>query len=285
MGFDDGCLTHEHTEYEHSSEHWDAHLQLRFALRNAKTVLTRRRHHGPLTMQRPFYPEGGLCHVYLLHPPGGVVAGDRLGVDINAESGTRSLITTPGAGKFYRSVGKTARQNIRIQLQAEASLEWLPQETIVFNGARLQSSTQVHLAKGAGFIGWELTVLGRPAAQETFTEGEALLNWRFFRDGEPLFLEKMRLDASAYAALWGLRRRPVCATLFVYSANEEHLQAIRNMIGEHKDFSATLIEDLLICRAVGDNAASIRQFFEQIRAQVRRDIIGLDNYQPRIWAT
>ncbi len=86
-------------------------------------------------VQRPFYPEGGTCHVYLLHPPGGVVGGDQLELQVQSEPGSHALITTPAATKFYRAgphPHSLLQQNLQVR---DATLEWLPQETIVFDGA------------------------------------------------------------------------------------------------------------------------------------------------------
>ena len=135
---------------------WQAKLELGFAHQHGKTVLAHRRHVGPLTVQRPFYPEGDVCHVYLLHPPGGVVAGDCLTIDINAATDSAALVTTPAAGKFYRSDGKLARQQVSLTVAANATLEWLPQETIIYEGAQVASEMRLELAAGARFIGWEI---------------------------------------------------------------------------------------------------------------------------------
>ncbi len=113
---------------------WQAELHLGFSRKADKTLLSSRKHRGPLTVQRPFYPEGGLCHVYILHPPGGIVAGDKLLIDIAAGQDSQALVTTPAAGKFYRSEGKLARQNVVLKVADQAVLEWLPQETIFIRG-------------------------------------------------------------------------------------------------------------------------------------------------------
>src|SRR5262245_10241542 len=93
---------------------WEASLDLKFAARGARTVLARRASVGPLVVQRPFYPEGGVAHVYLVHPPGGVVGGDQLRLSVLAEEGAHALLTTPAATKFYRSDGRVARQRQEI---------------------------------------------------------------------------------------------------------------------------------------------------------------------------
>lgn len=264
---------------------WQAELHLGFIRKAQKTILAKRSHKGPLTVQRPFYPEGGLCHVYILHPPGGVVAGDCLLIDVHAADDTEALVTTPAAGKFYRSDGKQASQTVSIKVEAGAVVEWLPQETIVYQGARLCSTVDIELADDARFMAWEILALGRPAAGEGFESGEVLLNWQLHRNGQPIYLEKIRLDAEAFSANWGLNSQSSCGTFFASPANQEHLKAVRQLIGENKDLAVTLIDDLLICRAVNDKTAQVRQFFENVRALVRRDIVHRQPYAPRIWAT
>ena len=85
---------------------WQARLELSFQLSGGRTILARRQHVGPLIVQRPFYPEGPeVCHTYLLHPPAGIAAGDRIEAAVSVEEGAHVLLTTPGAAKWYRSGG------------------------------------------------------------------------------------------------------------------------------------------------------------------------------------
>ena len=96
---------------------WKAQLDLGFFQENHRTILRDRKHIGPLQIQKPFYPEDdGTCHLYLLHPPGGVVGGDQFEIRINVQSQARALITTPAAGKFYRSAGQDALQSQEIKV-------------------------------------------------------------------------------------------------------------------------------------------------------------------------
>jgi urease accessory protein len=269
-----------------SESGWKAELKLGFSHRSSsKTTLSKRSHKGPLTVQRPFYPEGGLCHVYLLHPPGGIVAGDQLSIDIQVDNNANTLITTPGAGKFYRSSGKQALQTVSLNVKENATLEWLPQETIIFEGARLVSTVHVDLAENARLIGWEILVLGRPAANESFNQGEALLNWHISRDGIPLFIEKMQLDSKAFLARWGLNGCSSCGTLFAVGASQANLDAVRLLIADTPRQGVTLIDDLLICRASADKSNTVRDFFEKVRTLIRKDIVRQEPYTPRIWAT
>jgi urease accessory protein len=264
---------------------WDAQLELGFELRNDKTVLAHRRHQGPLTVQRPFYPEGGVCHVYLLHPPGGVVAGDSLTITITAAVNSAALITTPAAGKFYRSSGPLAQQTVNLKVEDGAILEWLPQETIIYEGARVACKLSVNLEKGARFIGWEVIALGRPAANEGFTVGELSMSWQIFQGGELFYQERLCLDAKAFAARWGLNGHSACGTLFVFPATLTQLEKVQQLIGEATGLGVTLIDELLICRALDTRADRLRSFFQQVWAMLRPDVLQCKACEPRIWAT
>ena len=264
---------------------WQAKLELGFAHHDGKTVLAHRRHFGPLTVQRPFYPEGGVCHVYLLHPPGGVVAGDCLTINIKAGTDCAALVTTSAAGKFYRSDGKLARQQVSLTVSSNATLEWLPQETIIYEGARVESELRLDLAAGARFIGWEILVLGRPAANEGFTSGEVGMNWQIFRAGELFFRERLIIDAQAFAANWGLNGHSACGTLFACPVTAVQLEAVQQLIGESAGRGVTLIDDMLICRALDNRADRLRDFFQQVWRTLRPDVVQRDACAPRIWAT
>jgi len=264
---------------------WQAKLELGFAHQHSKTVLAHRRHVGPLTVQRPFYPEGGVCHVYLLHPPGGVVAGDCLTINIKAGTDSAALVTTPAAGKFYRSDGKLARQQVSLTVSSNATLEWLPQETIIYEGARVASEMRLDLAAGARYIGWEILVLGRPAATEGFTRGEAGMNWEIFRSGELFYRERLKIDAQAFAANWGLNGHSACGTLFACPVTAVQLEVVQQLIGESAGRGVTLINDMLICRALDNRADRLRDFFQHVWRTLRPDVVERDACAPRIWAT
>ena len=114
---------------------WKAELLLGFTARNGKTILSEKRADGPLVVQKPLYPEGGeVCHAIVVHPPGGIAGGDELRLSTRISSSGHALLTTPGAGKWYRSAGPWAGQQLAFEV--EGALEWLPRETIVFSGAR-----------------------------------------------------------------------------------------------------------------------------------------------------
>ena len=134
-----------------SGDGWRARLTLAFARKGGRTVPVQRSHFGPLMVQSPFYPEGAVCHMYLLHPPGGVAGGDLLQLDVVVGEGGEVLLTTPSATKVYRPAGKRSRINQSLRAKSGATIEWLPQETIVFSGADARSATRFELESGARF--------------------------------------------------------------------------------------------------------------------------------------
>ena len=150
---------------------WKAELALRFERADDRTVLAARRHDGPLVVQKPLYPEGGaVCHAIVIHPPAGIAGGDELALEARAGAGAHALLTTPGAGKWYRSAGPWARQRLDFEVGPGALLEWLPQETIVFDGALASLASEVRLEGDARYLGWEILCLGRTGSGERFVQ-------------------------------------------------------------------------------------------------------------------
>jgi urease accessory protein len=270
---------------------WEARLELCFRARGARTILAERRHIGPLQVQRPFYPDGErACHVYILHPPGGVVGGDSLAISAAVERGAHALLTTPAAGKLYRSDGACAQLGQELKVDDGAWLEWLPQETIAFDGARAVSRTRVVLSGSAGFIGWEILCLGRPAASETYRHGEFVQRFEIWRDGAPLWWERNALtgDAPALHAPWGLAGRSVVATLVAVGRAPSALPALRELLNAQQDggeFSVSQLRDVLVCRYLGHSAEQARAGFIAAWRLLRPALWGIDASPPRIWST
>lgn len=263
---------------------WRARIALGFRRAAGRTVLARRARHGPLQVQRPFYPQGGQCHVYLLHPPGGIVGGDRLEVDIDCGAGSEVLITTPAAGKFYRSAGAHAYLEQRLRVRRDALLEWLPQETIVFDGARAHSRTRIEIDADAGVLAWEILCLGRPASDERFDHGDFNQHMELYRQGRPLLLERNAFvgGSAVLRAPWGLGGHPVSALLFAAGIDMPDPAALRAELAEWAPDEAalTVIDGVLVVRWLGDCTERARHCLAQVRQWLRPDAA-----RPRIWDT
>jgi len=267
---------------------WQARLVLGYQRRGARTVLAERRRHGPLAVQRSFHPEGAVCHNYLLHPPGGVVGGDGLQIDVQLDPGAHALITTPGAAKFYRSAGPVATVQQQLRLASGATLEWLPQENILFPGAHVKMQTRIELQRHSRFLGWELHCLGRPVIGECFDSGHALLGLELFRDQRPLLIERLRITAAAdLDGAAGLRGHPVSATLIATPASRDQLTLVQAYLTDEAEIlaSTTLIDDVLLLRVLAHDAARATRILRGAWALLREPLLGIPACPPRIWAT
>jgi urease accessory protein len=150
---------------------WHGTLDLRYR-RDGAVTRVHDRHDGPLRVLKSLHPEGdGVCHSVLVHPPGGIVGGDTLAIAIDLEAGAHALLTTPGATRFYRSLGETATQSLEVRAEAGARLEWLPLETLAYSGCIAENRARFALAPGAEMIGWDVTALGLPASDQPFVAG------------------------------------------------------------------------------------------------------------------
>ena len=242
-------------------------------------------------MQKAFHPESdGTCHAYILHPPGGVVGGDSLDIELTCDAGAHALITTPAANKFYRSNGMTATQRHELKVLGTACLEWLPQETILFEGTKVNSSTKVYLEDQASFIGWEIVSVGRPACNEGFTRGSYRQSFEIWRRSEPLMIDRINLQdcSEILNAQWGLRQRPVMG-LMVVSGDEEVLEkaqdSARNLVENPGCTSVTVTGSVLLCRALDTSAMAVRNLFIDVWKVIRPVVLGKWPCEPRIWAT
>ena len=267
---------------------WIAELELRFSKSKSKTFLSTRKHIGPLTIQRPFYPEGDLCHLYLLHPPGGIVGGDQLSIEVNTDSNSSSLLTTPGATKVYRtSDHKHSTINQNFIVAEDSSFEWLPMETIVFPGANSQFSSKLLLSGNARVAAWEVYCLGRPAINESFDFGSLNFSLELWRDGMPILLDKLMIDKTELESVVGLRGFPVFGTFIISKTNKKVLETVRTMMIETDSCvtGVTQIEDIIIVRSLAKKTYLVQDLFKKIWQTVRPLVFEREATIPRIWAT
>jgi urease accessory protein len=297
------------TPEESQAPGWQAELRLRFGNGgcpvDTRTRLLERRHRGPLVIQRPFYPEGDPCHVYLVHPPGGVVGGDELRLDVQVEADAHALITTPAATKFYRCAGRTSSQIQELRVRG-ATLEWLPQENIFYRGADVRTATRAHVDAGSRFIGWEIACLGLPARGEVFDAGALRLDLELWRAAAaadpaplagdvkrfdpadvPVFIDRLRLDGGSRAreAFWGLGGHMAVGTLLATPSNQAQLEMVRELCVERPHVAVSLVDGVLVLRALAAQGETVRKLFIAAWQKLRPALIGREAAPPRIWNT
>ncbi|MEN3374133.1 urease accessory protein UreD [Dechloromonas sp. ZS-1] len=283
--------------------HWQADLQLVFAHAGARTVLQHNRHRGPLRVQKALYPEGeAVCQAIVLHPPSGIAGGDHLQITVEVGSGAHAQLTTPGAGKWYRSGGVPASQQIDLSLAPGASLEWLPQESIVFDGAEARMQTQVRLAADSRYLAWDILCLGRAASGERFERGEIGLFYRVDRQtadagqrnpARPIWLERGSIAGadSMLGSPAGWAGHTVCGTLLcsfpTLPQEAPALLAALRAITPADDalHGITCLPDLLLARYLGDNSEAARLWFTALWHILRPACFGRPAVIPRIWQT
>ena len=281
---------------------WSARLNLCFEPRQVnaatRTVMTERNHFGPLRILKPLYPEGdAICHAIIVHPPGGIVAGDSLAVDLRVDSSAHALATTPGAQKWYRSTGAAASAITRLHVADDAHLEWMPQETMVFDGARATQTLEIALAQKARFFGWEMLCLGRTTRGERFATGEFRQSTRLVRaeSGAPLWRESMRLIGNdpLLSSPLGFRGMPVAATAWIALPDDKSgtaaakvLAAVRNELGDAPMAAASSPEPgLVVVKALGDAPEAVRNLLIGVWKKIRLQVFAVDAVLPRIWST
>ena len=306
---------------------WSARLNLRFEPREVlgatRTVMTERNHFGPLRILKPLYPEGyDICHGVIVHPPGGIVAGDSLAIDVRVDQGATAVITTPGAQKWYRSTGKQASAVTRLLVADAAALEWMPQETIVFDGTSAQQSLEVTLAPEARFFGWEMLCLGRTTRGERFTTGDFRQRIRLVRcqtdlactvgavlprhpaaipvavaplpqTCAPIWRESTVLVGGdpLMASQLGMRGLPVTATAWIVFPPDAYdsatlLGEIRSALNDAPLAAASSpVPGLIVVKVIGDATESVRNLLIAVWRKIRMQVLGRKPELPRIWST
>src|SRR5438552_14118427 len=245
---------------------WKAKLALGFARDGSRSVLAARTHDGPLVVQKALYPEGGdVCHAIILHPPGGIAGGDQLALRVACGRDAHALLTTPGAAKWYRSAGAWAQQSL--DFAVDGTLEWLPRETIVFDGALAELDTHVELAECARFIGWDIVCLGRRGAGERFQRGRLKVSLNINRQGRRVFIDKGEIEAGGglMSSPVGLGGRSVFGML-VATFEGARLAA--------PELAVTQLPGLLVARYLGDSSEQALRAFTALWKALRPSVCG-----------
>ena len=274
---------------------WHAHLTLNYRF-DAERTLVHDRHHGPLRVLASLYPEGpGVCHNVLVHPPGGIVGGDVLELELTLGAGSHALITTPGATRFYRSAGTPASQSVLARVAGGSRLEWLPLQTTCHRGALAHNSLRFELAPGAEMIGWDILALGLPASGEAFDHG------RYVQQIElpGVWLERGVIDGQDTRLLdsplgWAGHR--VMATMWLAAGSklpaarrDALLDAAREIAGAH-ELRATVgstspHDELVLLRVLAPRVEGLMDLLTLTWARWRELAWGLPACASRVWRT
>lgn len=275
--------------------HWPARLSLDYDVDHNRTRMHGMRFNGPLRVQRPFYPEGPVCHTYLLHPPGGMVSGDDLNIQVNCQPGSHALLTTPSAGKIYRADSCNVPQRQSTELTIDhARCEWLPMETIVFDGAHGQLSSRIELSGPCRFIGMEMICLGRPASELPFTSGRIEQSLSLYHDGIPLLLDRQCLDGQStlLPAAAGFNGFTVSGTLLAFGLSAPQQESIVTVLREqlpmqsaHGWLSVTHRLGLVVVRYLGHDSEAGMHLLRQCWTLLRPELLNQPACIPRIWLT
>jgi urease accessory protein len=223
-----------------------------------------------------------------VHPPGGIAGGDRLEVLIDSHPGSHGLVTTPSAAKWYgANASLEASQLIEINLQG--AFEWLPQETIVFNRARVRSDLEIRAGHEGAMIGWDHLIFGRYASGESFAEGHFRQSMKIHIDGQLIWLDRLALegDDALFASPIGLQGHHTCATLWAIlpaskAFSETTVQTLRN---HSPQLAWTMLHPrLLVGRLLADPLEQ-KFLLQNAWAVLRPMVLDLPAVAPRLWAT
>lgn len=279
-------------------QNWLARLELEFTSRYAgRTVLSHKRHEGPLLVQKALYPEGPhTCHASILHPPSGIAGGDHLNINIRVLPHAHAVINTPGATRWYKSNGKTSAQHVTLKVQANAKLDWLPQENIVFEDAHPTTQTTIALQSGARMIGWEIVQLGSVCAKEHWHSGQLNMDLSLMLDDRLLWIDAGGLNAhhALRKSQSGMANFPVSATFWAFGPKlpDDTSEEISLSLPWHESLRAGFTQiprsnnqALALVRVLGKHAQEVRTLLIELWSQLRPLILNVPATPIRLWAT
>jgi urease accessory protein len=240
------------------------------------------------------YPEGpDICHAVIIHPPGGIAGGDRLHLTVEIESGSRAVVTTPAATKWYKAAGRTAAQEIEIRLGPGSALDWLPQENLFFNGSFVKSNFKLEIDPTAAAIGWDMTMLGRRASGEKWEAGKIQASTEIRRpDRALIWIERMILNAGdpLLESPQGLAGYKAAGTLWAIGSKctrplAFELNSILPFGPDLRAGATTLPGGVLLLRCLATEIESLRLLMIDCWTRLRPLILGSASQQLRLWAT
>jgi urease accessory protein len=239
-----------------------------------------------------------------LHPPAGIVSGDELRINIQVNEQAHSLVTTPGANRFYRaredlSIGDSKQvQYCKLSLESQAKCENFPLETIVYEAADGFNTVDVYLQDDSAYLGWDITCLGLPRSYQPFKKGRYTQLNRVYCNGTLNYHDRIAIkpDNNIHQHIAGLNKLSVFATFMAYAPDgqlsvndkKELVEQLRekmiDMGAAHK-VSISQIRQLLVIRYLGQQAEECKTLFIQLWQMIRPLYLNKAANIPRVWHT
>lgn len=266
-------------------------LTLRFARRDdGSSVAADVYQKAPLRVQFPDSTTPGVPTAAAVNTAGGLVGGDHLRVSIAVEPEAKALVVAQAAEKVYRSLGEDSRIETALSVGAGGWLEWLPQETIVFEGARLHRQTNLTVAPDGRAMVGEMLVFGRTARGERLTSGKIRDGWEVRIGTDLAWIDVLHMEGDLAAPLThpaAFDGALACATMiFVGPGGESLIEAARKLLPTGANglkAAATVVHGVLVVRWLGRDALALRSDFGRFWAGFRRQAVGLPDRLPRLW--
>ena len=270
----------------------DGAAEIGFAARDGHTALRHLYQSDPCRVLFPCPPPGAPPEAVIVTTSGGLVGGDRLRIHLSAGDGAMATVTSQAAEKVYRSAGADCEIDIDIEVAAGGLLEWMPQETILFEGARLMRRARISLAPNARTLAGEIVIFGRLARGERFSRGFLHDCWRLRIDGRLAWADALHLDGDIGARLAGRYAfdGAVAAGMLIYAGPDagDRLGAVRDLLDEHVrgcTAGATCLDRVLLVRFLGPDATALRRSYVEFWAAFRSGMARLPHRVPRVWET
>lgn len=262
--------------------------EIGFARRDGATRLSHLFQRAPCRVLTPSVEAGDPPQAVLITTSGGLADGDAISLSLMVERDAAATITTQAAEKVYRARDQApARVRVHADVAEGACLEWLPQETILFDGARCDRRTVADVASGGRLLACEMVVFGRLASGERFTKGFLHDGWDIKRSGRLIWRDALRLDDGMVAAMASAAgfhsAHAIASAVYVGDDAADHLSAARALIGEDEARGGvTLVNGVLLARWLGE-ATAVRAALSHYLGNIRQTVAGYPARLPRLW--
>lgn len=266
-----------------------------FAVSGGTTRLSHLYQHAPSRVLFPRAERDEPAGAVLLTTSGGLTGGDTLSLKISTGQGARASVTSQAAEKIYRALSGTVTVDTRVEVADAAMLEYVPQETILFDRADLARRTEFILAPTSTMIAGNLLMLGRAAHGETFDAGRLVDHWRIRRGGRLIWADGLRIDGDAAAMREDKARLAGAAALGSLiiahpdpAALATYLDLARQALGRSRGSSlrgaASLVNGVLVVRLLGQDGQAMRDGFIALWLDLRAAVAGFPTRAPRVWS-